>query len=480
MTVSNASKSKFVILNQKQSYRLGEEIRVHVDLYDGYGHKRTIGGDMVRVWMRETTLNASAAARVRDNGNGSYTATLITFWLGAPEIKVVLIHPKEVIDTSFRRRFTCPQVLHQLAVFEHPVDSSINESTVCNIDEYIPGYTAICNLTHDNYGSPLYCGKPANRRLQCSDWTRLRSQSTWPNNEPHLTSAERLLLQPENKATFLPGSISIQVNKAGTPRKRLIESSSPCSKVDRTSAWNRSSPIGYFYNGIWYDRHCTRRLTYQDTTLNRCLGNRSIYLLGDSTVRQWHYVIQDRINCTFITDTWDESHKHRPVTCVDRNLNFTLHFAPHGLPFVTDNTPRRYFRPIASNIDDIKGDNHVIILVHLFAHMVSFHSNAFYNKMHTIKNAIKRLYQRSPSATVAIKGPHYYSFGKQTYQSLWMLDKYAEIYTNLMRELFGDIADRVIYLDGMDITIAAETKHIHPTRETVVQMVDDMFSKICS
>ncbi|KAK3576798.1 hypothetical protein CHS0354_002581 [Potamilus streckersoni] len=507
MTVSNASRSNFIVLNQKPFYRLGEEIRVLVELFNGYGHRRTIGGDMVRVWMRDAKHNASSAALVKDNENGSYTATLVAFWSGLPEIKAVLIHSKEVIDTYYRRRFKWPQVHYLSAIFEHPVTTNIKETTVCNLVDSVPKYTEICNLTRDNYDSPLYCVKPANHRLQCSDWTRIGGGSTWPGDEPHLTSAERFLLQPQNKATFLPGSIIIQVKKAEKPfpdeydllplgkgyvcqsktncikaeasKERLIESSRLCFTVDARTVWNRLSPIGYFYHDIWYDRLCTRRRTYQHSIIKNCIGNRSMYLLGDSTLRQWHYVIQDRINCTFVTDTWLESSKHRPATCVDRNLNFTLHWAPHGLPFATDNTPRRYFRPIATRIDDINGDDRVIIVINLFAHMMSFHSSVFYNRMVTIKDSIIRLFQRCPNATVAIKGPHYYSFEKQMYQSLWMLDKYADVYTYIMRELFIDLSNRVIYLDGMDMTISAETKHIHPSRQTAIQMVDDMFSKIC-
>ena len=54
--------------------------------------------------MRDKSRGASATADVIDYENGTYVATVTLFWIGNAEIVALLVTPREIIDTYFRRR----------------------------------------------------------------------------------------------------------------------------------------------------------------------------------------------------------------------------------------------------------------------------------------------------------------------------------------------------------------------------------------
>lgn len=46
------------------------------------------------------------------------------------------------------------------------------------------------------------------------------------------------------------------------------------------------TPSGYTFQGRWVSAQCTQRLL-NSSQINDCLKRKLIYLLGDSTLRQW-------------------------------------------------------------------------------------------------------------------------------------------------------------------------------------------------
>lgn len=244
------------------------------------------------------------------------------------------------------------------------------------------------------------------------------------------------------------------------------------------STWNRRSPIGYFFNHTWKNSHC--RGPPNDSYLARCLSNATVLLIGDSTLRQFHAGIQGKLPCKFITDSWSESGKHRPVTCYNEVLNFTLTWVPHGLPFSTKGTPRQYLRPISTYLDQIQStDSRHILVIHTYAHLLSYHSSVFRNLMKNIRKSVTELLLRNPTVKIIIKGPHSWAFEKAAYQSMWMIDAYAEVYQDIIQEELRMLQDKILFLDCLDMTIADENNHIHASDNTIEQLIDQMFYHIC-
>ena len=100
--------------------------------------------------------------------------------------------------------------------------------------------------------------------------------------------------------------------------------------------------------------------------------------------------------------------------------------------------------------------------------------------MKTVRKSVARLLARNPNVKIVIKGPHSWAFEKADYQTMWMIDMYANVYQDIIHEEFRTLQDKVMYLDCLDMTIADENDHIHASGNTVEQMIDQMFYHICS
>ena len=256
------------------------------------------------------------------------------------------------------------------------------------------------------------------------------------------------------------------------------QTTTKCCDISFAKTWNRQSPTGYFLNNIWTNSQCQGPT--DDTYLTRCLRNSSVLLIGDSTLRQFHSGIQRKSPCVFVTDSWSKSGKHRPVTCYNATLDFTLTWVPHGLPFCTKGTPRQYLKPISAYLNEISTSNsRFIIVIHTYGHLLSYHSSVFRNLMKNVRKSVEALIKRIKTVKIVIKGPHAWTFQRKDYQALWMIDAYAKIYQDIIYEEFKSLQDKVMFLDCLDMTIACENNHIHASDNTIQQLVDQVFYHIC-
>ena len=82
-------------------YKVGEDIKLHVTLRDGYNTSRKQGGDQLRVRIYNSTLNASASGKVIDHNNGSYTIVLRALWPGRQTISVILAYRRETVRSIY-------------------------------------------------------------------------------------------------------------------------------------------------------------------------------------------------------------------------------------------------------------------------------------------------------------------------------------------------------------------------------------------
>ncbi|XP_052762207.1 NXPE family member 2-like [Mya arenaria] len=215
--------------------------------------------------------------------------------------------------------------------------------------------------------------------------------------------------------------------------------------------------------------------------MERCIQNKTIYLLGDSTLRQWFSIdLQKRFNCSISTEAWTNDKWHKPTECTNRISNLTIVWYPHSQPFfVGDGFDKIKYtlKSIARYIDDIEGNENAIVVVHVFCHNIPFHPNVFRIKIQTIRDAVKRLLTRNPIAKVLIKGPH--SFKNSPPNPRWN-DMFGLVYANILYEEFIELHDKVYYLNNRDATDAQQTEYNHPEEYIVWAMVSQMLTFACS
>ena len=61
LMASNASRSSIELVGtSKLFYTVGDEIKVHIEMFNGYKYRKSSGGDYLKVWMRDRRENASS------------------------------------------------------------------------------------------------------------------------------------------------------------------------------------------------------------------------------------------------------------------------------------------------------------------------------------------------------------------------------------------------------------------------------------
>lgn len=216
-------------------------------------------------------------------------------------------------------------------------------------------------------------------------------------------------------------------------------------------------------------------------TFNPCLRNKSIYLLGDSTLRGWFiHIFKDKFNCVHSTELWTNEKWHKPSTCVTKDLNLTVHWFPHSQPFSLGGSAdvNRYtLHSISRRIDEIANDEDALIVIHIYLHIMAYHHDVFKTKMTKIKWSVENLLRRNNKAQVFIKAPH--SFLEYAVDSPRFNDWPAYVFTNILFEVFKDLHDKVIFLNNMDATDALQIVQEHPPENVQAAMVEQMLSYVC-
>lgn len=214
---------------------------------------------------------------------------------------------------------------------------------------------------------------------------------------------------------------------------------------------------------------------------SQCLQHKTIYLLGDSTLRHWFkLVFVPQFECDYTSEKWTKEKWHKPSTCINKSLNLTVHWCPHSQPFsvgdATDDNKYTLYS-IARRLDDLGAEENVFIVINVFLHNVPYHHNVFKTKMMLIKHSVEQLLRRNTKAQVFIKGPHTYEDTPSG--NLRLNDWYAYVFTNILFDVFKDLQHKVIFLNNMDSTDALLVKFNHPPASVVTAMVNQMLTYVC-
>ena len=136
-------------------------------------------------------------------------------------------------------------------------------------------------------------------------------------------------------------------------------------------------------------------------------------------------------------------------------------------------------KPIDVYLNEINPGANYIIVMHTYGHVLSYHSSVFLFIMRRTLHSVKALLKRHPTVKIVIKGPHTWAHERADYQTMWMIDAYAKVYQKIIEEEFRTLLDKVVYLDALDMTIAAENNHIHASDNLIQQLLDQLFYHVC-
>ncbi|OWF47045.1 NXPE family member 4-like isoform X2 [Mizuhopecten yessoensis] len=461
---TGADSTQALALN-KEIYSLGDIIKVRIMLFDGYGKPLTNGGDILRIWLKSTSKNASANGYVIDHGNGSYTGHVRALWTGSCVIKTSIAATKEHI-AIVHKYIEKHGLLHDMVAGFNK--NNIQERTPCSVKPNVFGLADMCNFTEENYGLHWFCGKPKNSNLTCQDWKFTKGHRT-----DHLSQPQRTIARL-HKHMLLKKSPAITIKGDGD---YVLPPDLPCNKRPNKETWYEESPVGFYYKNKWHNRGCDITFVPSKVSYEKCLRDQYLFLIGDSNIRSWFDHIKQTVTMVTAKHEGQTASRWFSLRRAERkDLNLTLLWAVHELPFYTgEDSPREHIKSVAWHIDRIPERKKVTVVIHNMMHIARTTPSEFRLHVRDVKFAIGRLFKRIPEARVFVKGPHSATF----IDLLKPLDFIRKIHEQLFYEEFGEFQDKITYLNYWDMTACIENVNVHPSPATVSDMINYFMSYLC-
>ncbi|KAK6179871.1 hypothetical protein SNE40_012128 [Patella caerulea] len=460
------SYAKVMILTEG-GYKVGEDILVKLEVYNGYGDSVKRGGDDVRVRMVEINKQLTIAGRVKDYNNGTYIITIPTLWNGTNNVIIYMPYFREerVTYLTWTRQFNA--LFYYKAKFRKGSEVQV---TLCSSRPNLPEYDVICNMTYENGDDKWYCGAPPSRNLSCRD---VISIGDYHFIDVAIANGQQYLRRRGN--TFrLFKELKVEVKGEEDTRRHLLPI---CKRLSRSKTWDTSLPTGYASKGKYFPMYCQINKTDED--IKTCLINTTVIFTGDSTTRHWFIRLRKFIECKQTVGTSDFYRWTRDAECENQNINLKIQWRPHNLPITSveklSNEIRFRVKSIALLLDDIPTEGKYIFVIHLFAHFSRHHYYVIRERLRHIAVSLRHALDRNENLFVAVKGPHMYSTD-------WMpaVNDYTGPFVErvLMNELV-EFRNRVAYLDFWDMSSAYGNVDIHPTEPMQWNMLRLLFGYAC-
>ncbi|KAF4118175.1 NXPE family member 3-like [Onychostoma macrolepis] len=456
--------STFSIVGLKESYKVGEKISVTITARDHNKNLKRYGGDFFKAKLFNTQLKASVYGEVVDHRNGTYSVPLLLPWEGQAQVFVRLEHSSEVVQILKKYRDSSFPRSHYNGYFEGsgPDKTRISEVVECNIKWGADGGwrkgDCCCEYKDIRTGTVWLCERP--KKLSCD---KLVHHSHGVLENP-LNSFEKQLFAMKLTDVAISGDKKILNGLSNTVANGAVEK---CRTGMTTPV-----PAGFYLKDVWKSFVCNTR-QFSPAQMANCLKNKIVYLMGDSTTRQWFEYLERTVPGITRLDLHTH-HELGPLMAVELKNNIIIHWRLHGVPLQSGKMPITDLPYINNYIDTIAGGRHAVIVFTYCAHLV-FHPITFYvHEVAKIRQSVVSLLSRAPETTVIIKSGNTQGL-KNIFQSDWNVLQLDTV----MREMFKDI-DGVIFLDVWQMTSCHYLReNIHPEPVIIANEVDMLLSYVC-
>ncbi|XP_072011694.1 NXPE family member 2-like isoform X1 [Engystomops pustulosus] len=458
MKSSSAKQSKVFVKYPKDSYCVGDQLVLQVDMFDHLGQRKTYGGDFLRARMSTKELDAAASGRIEDFKNGSYHVHFILFWEGTVDITVFMMHPSEGASALWIYRNKWHGYVDHVGKFEAPQQSI---ETVCGFD--LDRSKELCEYKDERDEEYFYCIKPEN--FSCNSLSTMKS---WRRHDRTLfTDVERGLFNESNVRVKIPKDFDqIRVIRCNASVPHSYKTCKIGAKLEY--------PSGYVMRNIWYPKGC-KTLTYNTLdSLSKCFTQKFIYIFGDSTVRLWMQYFQTNMK-TLLPFNHYEDNWARQLLGLDVPKNLKITWKRHTFPFISGSYQSfKEERTIAREIDLIGGDKRTVIVLHIGMHFRAYPIYYFIRRLYNVRRAIERLLIRSPETKVIIKTENT-SAMSDNFET--MSDYHALVHYFIMDIVFKDL--NVGFVNGWDMTNAFDTNETHPPKIVTENEIKMLMTYIC-
>ncbi|XP_037360164.1 NXPE family member 1 [Talpa occidentalis] len=405
--------------------------------------------------MSSPGLKAGASGKVTDFNNGTYLVSFTLFWEGRVSLSLLLIHPSEGVSALWRAR---NQGYDKIIFNGKFVNGTTHVFTECGFT--LNSSAELCTYLDTPDENPFYCVKPP--YFPCEALT-------------HMTTRNRDLsyLTDKEKTLFHRSNVGVEIIKH---LKHIdVSQCNRSEKIKEKCHVGMDSPVpaGYTLQGKWVTTFCNQ--TQFDTAKKiDCLKGKLIYLLGDSTLRQWIKYLPNVVKSLKFFDLHGTGvfKKH---LLLDAERHIQIQWKKHSYPFVTVQLysvkDEAY---IPQEIDQIPGDKNTAIVITIGQHFRPFPIEIFIRRVINIRKAIERLFLRSPATKVIIKTEN---IREMHIEPERFGDSLGYIQHLIMKDILKDL--KVGVIDAWDMTIAWDSKIIHPPDPVIENQINMFLNYIC-
>ncbi|XP_038610221.1 NXPE family member 4-like [Tachyglossus aculeatus] len=454
---TSAQHSVATLLQPRDTYCVGERLEIHVEARDHWGHPKEYGGNFLRARISTPARKAGASGMVEDFHNGTYLVSFTLFWEGRVSVSLLLVHPSEGTSALWRARKRGYDKVIFTGSF---LNGSSYVSTECGFA--LNSGVEQCQYLDRREQQVFYCVKPPH--VPCGALTQMKSK-----NKPvsYLSPQEHSLL--------------VRANVNGAIEKRFGAIEVLQCNNQTTAPWEKCRigqrspfPSGFTRQDTWIPVSC---LVSQFRTLdqiNSCLTGKLIYLLGDSTIRQWMEYLGKHVP-TLTPLSLHEFGKLQPLYALDLGRKIQVHWQRHSYPLIGSAIysvkVNAYLDQV---IDGIAGEANTAVVFTLGQHFRPFPIDIFIRRAINVREAIQRLLLRSPDTKVILKT-------KNTREMLAEPESFGDFHGYMqylaMMDVFQDVPVGVI--DAWDMTMAFGTNNVHPPEHVVGNQINMFLNYIC-
>ncbi|XP_076964795.1 NXPE family member 4-like isoform X1 [Callospermophilus lateralis] len=452
-STTSATHSTVTILNPRDTYCRGDQLDILLEARDHLGCRKEYGGDFLRARMSSPALKAGASGKVTDFNNGTYLVSFTLFWEGQVSLSLLLIHPSEGVSALWRAR---NQGYDRVIFTGQFISGSTQVNTDCAL--ILNSSTELCQYLDAQDQEAFYCMRP--QHVPCAALTHMHSKN---KEVSYLSKQERTIFVRSNVGVEIMKDFNvISVSKCNKDPVPLKEKCKP--------RMTSTIPSGHVWKKIWHPGSCS----LAPIKMNECLRGKSIYLLGDSTIRQWIEYFKSNIN-TLKSVNLHEYGKLQSQLTVDLDRNINIQWQKHAYPLIGSSTYSvKDIEYLARVIDRTEGGKNTVVAICLGQHFRPFPIDVFIRRALNVHKAVQRLLLRSPDTTVIIKRENIREMHNDAER---LSDFHGYIQNLVMMDIFQDL--NVSIIDAWDITIAYGTNDVHPPQYVVGNQINIFLNYIC-
>ncbi|KAJ1121463.1 hypothetical protein NDU88_009571 [Pleurodeles waltl] len=455
---TSAKNSQATILNPQNSYCIGDNLTVQIQVYDFSGNRKEHGGDFLRARIYSPELKAGASGVTEDFNNGTYHIHFTLFWEGKVRMSILLMHPSEAVSALWRARKKGYDKVYWIGKF---VNGTHDVQAECGLK--LNSTEELCEYRNHCHGEVFYCLRPSH--VPCDE---LKAMVTKYRQHSYLSDSEKSLLDNSNNGVAIKSlTETVIVSNCNRTLKRCQEKCRP--------GMSSPFPSGYFLQNVWRPLFCNMSSYERAEVLEPCVKGKLIYLMGDSTLRQWILHFPKLVPGLRFFDLHGGGEWHRNYLAVDMERNLRILWKKHGHPFVT-----MTFFPIPNDacvinqINELTGNSYTVVVITLAHHFRPFPLEVFIRRVVGVRSAVERLLRRSPQTKVIVKMENTRELHPDAETNS---DFHGYVQYLVMKHIFEGLNVGVI--DAWDMTVALATQNGHPPEHVIQNQLNMLLTYMC-